>query len=49
VALGIGWVLLDERIQAVSLVDSGIIVAGLALLESREIAAELSKYRSLFR
>jgi drug/metabolite transporter (DMT)-like permease len=49
VALGIGWALLDERIQPAALVGFGIIVAGFALLESREIAAELARYRSLFR
>ena len=49
VALGIGWSLLDEQIQPVALVGFGIIVAGFALLESRQITAELAKYRSLFR
>jgi drug/metabolite transporter (DMT)-like permease len=49
VALGIGWVLLDERIHPLTLVGFGIIVAGFALLESREISAELVKYRTLFR
>jgi drug/metabolite transporter (DMT)-like permease len=49
VAIGIGWLLLDERIQPVALVGFGIIVAGFALLESREITAELAKYRSLYR
>ncbi|MCU4728218.1 DMT family transporter [Halapricum hydrolyticum] len=49
VAIGIGWLLLDERIQPLALVGFGIIVAGFALLESRKIAAELAKYRSLYR
>ena len=49
VALAIGWVLLGERIQPLTLVGFGIIVAGFALLESREISAELVKYRSLYR
>lgn len=49
VAIGIGWLLLDEGIQAVTLVGFGIIVAGFAVLESREITAELAKYRSLYR
>ena len=49
VALVIGWALLAERIEALTLVGFGIIVAGFALLESREIGAELAKYRSLFR
>jgi drug/metabolite transporter (DMT)-like permease len=49
VAIGIGWLLLDERIQPLALVGFGIIVAGFALLESREITAELAKYRSLYR
>jgi drug/metabolite transporter (DMT)-like permease len=49
VALAIGWVLLGERIQPLTLVGFGIIIAGFALLESREISAELSKYRSLYR
>ncbi|WP_049981168.1 DMT family transporter [Halolamina rubra] len=49
VALAIGWVLLGERIQPLTLVGFGIIVAGFALLESREISAELVKYRTLYR
>lgn len=49
VALAIGWVLLGERIEPVTLVGFGIIIAGFALLESREIGAELIKYRSLYR
>jgi drug/metabolite transporter (DMT)-like permease len=49
VALAIGWVLLGERIQPLTLVGFGIIIAGFALLESREISAELVKYRSLYR
>ena len=49
VALAIGWLLLGERIHPLTLVGFGIIVAGFALLESREIGAELIKYRSLFR
>lgn len=49
VALAIGWVLLGERIQPLTLVGFGIIVAGFALLESRAISAELVKYRSLYR
>jgi probable blue pigment (indigoidine) exporter len=49
VALAIGWVFLAERIQPLTLVGFGIIVAGFALLESREIGAELIKYRSLYR
>ena len=49
VALAIGWVLLGERIQPLTLVGFGIIVAGFALLESREITAKLIKYRSLYR
>jgi drug/metabolite transporter (DMT)-like permease len=49
VAIVIGWVLLGERIHPLTLVGFGIIVAGFALLESREISAELIKYRSLFR
>jgi drug/metabolite transporter (DMT)-like permease len=49
VAIAIGWVLLGERIHPLTLVGFGIIIAGFALLESREISAELIKYRSLFR
>jgi len=49
VALVIGWALLGERIHPLTLVGFGIIVAGFALLESREISAELVKYRTLFR
>ena len=49
VALAIGWLLLGERVHPLTLVGFGIIVAGFALLESREISAELVKYRTLFR
>ncbi|MBX0297582.1 DMT family transporter [Haloarcula nitratireducens] len=49
IALAIGWILLGERIQSPTLVGFGVIVAGFALLESREISADLVKYRSLFR
>jgi drug/metabolite transporter (DMT)-like permease len=49
VALAIGWVLLGESTQPLTLVGFGIIVAGFALLERREIGAELVKYRSLYR
>ncbi len=49
VALAIGVVLLGESIQLMTLVGFGIIVAGFVLLESREISAELIKYRSLYR
>ncbi|MDS0478596.1 DMT family transporter [Natrinema sp. 1APR25-10V2] len=49
VALVIGWILLGERIHPLTLVGFGIIVAGFALLESREISAEIVKYRSLYR
>jgi drug/metabolite transporter (DMT)-like permease len=49
VALAIGFVLLGESIQLLTLVGFGIIIAGFALLESREIGAELIKYRSLYR
>jgi drug/metabolite transporter (DMT)-like permease len=49
VALAFGWVLLGERIQPLTLVGFGIIFTGFALLESREISAEITKYRSLFR
>ncbi|EMA46695.1 EamA family transporter [Halococcus saccharolyticus] len=46
--LAVGWLLLDERIQPVALIGFGIIVAGFVLLESRDITAELAKYRSQF-
>lgn len=49
VALAIGWVLLGERIQPMTMVGFSIVVAGFALLESREISSELAKYRSLYR
>jgi drug/metabolite transporter (DMT)-like permease len=49
VALAIGWMLLGERIHPLTFIGFGIIVAGFALLESREISAELVKYRTLFR
>ncbi|WP_204366103.1 DMT family transporter [Halogeometricum pallidum] len=49
IALAIGWLLLGERVHPLTLVGFGIIVAGFALLESREISAELVKYRTLFR
>ena len=49
VALAIGWALLGEQVHLLTLVGFGIIVAGFALLESREISAELIRYRSLYR
>jgi drug/metabolite transporter (DMT)-like permease len=49
VAIAIGWLLLGERIHPLTIVGFGIIVAGFALLESREISAEVVKYRTLFR
>ena len=49
VALGIGWLLLDEGIQPLALVGFVIILVGFSLLERRGIAAELARYRSLFR
>ncbi|WP_232686166.1 DMT family transporter [Halobacterium zhouii] len=49
VALGVGWWFLGERIQPVVLVGFAVIVAGFALLESRELIAELGKYRGAFR
>ena len=49
VALAIGVVLLGESVQLLTLVGFGIIVAGFVLLESRDISAELIKYRSLYR
>jgi len=49
VALAIGWALLGERIHLLTLVGFGIIITGFALLESRNINAELVKYRSLYR
>jgi probable blue pigment (indigoidine) exporter len=49
VALGLGWLLLDEQIQVAALVGFGIVVVGFSLLERRGIAAELARYRGLFR
>jgi drug/metabolite transporter (DMT)-like permease len=49
VALAIGVALLGESIQLLTLVGFVIIIAGFVLLESREISAELIKYRSLYR
>jgi len=49
VALAIGWALLGERVQPLTLVGFGVIIAGFALLESRAIHAELVKFRSLYR
>ncbi|WP_310898015.1 DMT family transporter [Haloarcula terrestris] len=49
VALIIGWVLLGERIDPLTLTGFGIIIAGFALLESREISSEVKKYRDVFR
>ena len=49
VAVVIGWVLLAERIAPLTFVGFGIIVSGFVVLESREIAAELARYRGLYR
>lgn len=49
VALVFGWLLLGERVEPLTLVGFAVIAAGFALLESREITAELVKYRSGFR
>jgi len=49
VALVLGWLLLGERVEAVTLLGFAVIAAGFVLLESRELAAELAKYRSLYR
>ncbi|WP_415379291.1 DMT family transporter [Halosimplex sp. TS25] len=49
VALVVGWLFLAERVQPVTLLGFGVIVAGFALLESRELAGELAKYRGLVR
>lgn len=49
VAVVLGWLLLGEQIAPLTLVGFGIIVCGFAVLESREIVAELSRYRGLYR
>lgn len=49
VAILIGIILLNEQIHPTAVVGFGIIMAGFAVLESRGIAGELHKYRSLFR
>ena len=49
IPLVLGWLFLDERITLPTLVGFAVIVAGFALLESRTVAAELSKYRGTVR
>lgn len=49
VALAVGWSFLGERLQPVALVGFAVIVVGFALLESRELTAELARYRGAFR
>ncbi|MFC7141109.1 DMT family transporter [Halosimplex aquaticum] len=49
VALVVGWLFLAERIQPATLLGFLVIVAGFAVLESRELAAELARYRGFVR
>jgi drug/metabolite transporter (DMT)-like permease len=49
VAIVVGWGLLAERVEPTTVVGFCIIVAGFALLERRELVAELARYRPLVR
>lgn len=49
VALVAGRLLLGERVQAVSLVGLAVIAVGFVLLEERELATELARYRGAAR
>jgi drug/metabolite transporter (DMT)-like permease len=49
VSLVLGWAFLGERIQPVTLLGFAVIVAGFALLQRRDLYAELARYRSFFR
>lgn len=49
VALVVGWLVLEETVRPGTLLGFLLIVAGFALLESRELSGELAKYRGLFR
>lgn len=49
VALGVGRAFLDEPIPVASIVGLGVILLGFLLLEDREIAAELARFRGAAR
>ncbi len=49
VSLVLGWAFLDEQIQPLTLLGFAVIVAGFALLQRRELYAELARYRGLVR
>ena len=49
VALVVGWVTLGEAVQPLTLVGFGVIAAGFAVLQRRELYAELASYRGLAR
>ena len=49
IALASGWLLLEEAIQPVAIFGFAIILAGFAVLESRELWTHLARYRSLSR
>jgi len=49
VALLIGWLVLEEPIDTVGLIDLLVVFAGFALVKNKELAAELAKYRGAAR
>lgn len=49
VAVGVSWALLDEPVRATVVVGFVVILLGFVLLENRELAAELAKYRGASR
>lgn len=49
VAVGVSWALLDEPVRATVVVGFVVILLGFVLLENRELAAELAKYRGAAR
>jgi drug/metabolite transporter (DMT)-like permease len=49
VAILVGWAALAEAVEATTVVGFLVITAGFALLERRELAAELARYRPLVR
>ncbi|AGN01376.1 dmt(drug/metabolite transporter) superfamily permease [Salinarchaeum sp. Harcht-Bsk1] len=49
VALVVGWAALGEDVAVLTLLGFGVIAAGFAVLQRRELYAELASYRGLYR
>ena len=49
VSLTLGWLVLAERVEVLTLVGFAVILLGFVLLESRVLAVELGRYRALTR